>query len=51
MVNLSGELFALTEQARFYQTVLIVIVTTTIVAIWGPQTLTRRPQRKAAVAA
>ena len=42
MVNLSGELFGLTEQARFYQILLVIIVTTAVTLVWGPQTLTRR---------
>lgn len=44
MVNFSGELFELTERARFYQTVLIFLVTAAIVVIWGPRTLTRSPE-------
>jgi len=42
MVNLSGELFGLTQHARLYQAGLIFIVTAVITAIWGPRTLTRR---------
>ena len=41
MVNFSGELFGLTEQARFYQAGLIFLVTAIITVIWGPRTLTR----------
>ena len=45
MVNFSGELFGLTDHARFYQALLIFGVTAAIIVIWGPQTLTRQPQR------
>jgi uncharacterized protein len=43
MVNLSGELFGLSQHARFYQAGLIFVVTAAIIAIWGPKTLTRQP--------
>jgi len=43
MVNLSGELFGLTEHARFYRALLIVLTTAAVVVIWGPRTLTRGP--------
>jgi membrane protease YdiL (CAAX protease family) len=42
MVNLSGELFGLSQHARFYQAGLIFVVTAAIIAIWGPKTLTRQ---------
>jgi membrane protease YdiL (CAAX protease family) len=42
MVNVSGELFGLSQRARFYQAGLIFIVTAAIVVIWGPKTLTRQ---------
>ncbi len=42
MVNVSGELFELTARARFYQALLIVVVTAAITIVWGPKTLTRR---------
>jgi len=42
MVNVSGELFGLSQHARFYQAGLIFIVTAAIVVIWGPRTLTRQ---------
>ena len=44
MVNLNGELFGLTQHARFYQAGLIFIVTIIITAIWGPKTLMSRPR-------
>ena len=37
MVNLSGELFGLTQHARFYQAWLILIVTAAITVMWGPK--------------
>jgi membrane protease YdiL (CAAX protease family) len=48
MVNFSGELFGLTDHARFYQALLIFGVTAAITVIWGPQTLTRQSQRREA---
>lgn len=42
MVNLSGELFGLTQHATFYQAGLVFLVTAVITAIWGPKTLTRK---------
>jgi len=47
MVNLSGELFGLTQHARFYQAWLIFIVTAAITMMWGPKTLTRQPTAEA----
>lgn len=47
MVNVSGELFGLSQHARFYQAGLIVVVTAAIVVIWGPKTLTRQPMDEA----
>ena len=43
MVNVSGELFGLSGDARFYQAWLIGAVTAAVVIIWGPRTLTRAP--------
>jgi membrane protease YdiL (CAAX protease family) len=43
MVNFSGEIFGLSSHARFYQALLIVIVTAVIVVLWGPRTLKRDP--------
>jgi membrane protease YdiL (CAAX protease family) len=40
MVNYSGELFALTDRAEIYQSVLWAVFVIAVVAIWGPMTLT-----------
>jgi membrane protease YdiL (CAAX protease family) len=40
-VNISGELFGLTAEARFYQALLVVAVTAAVTVIWGPRTLAR----------
>jgi membrane protease YdiL (CAAX protease family) len=48
MVNVSGELFGLSQHARFYQAGLIFVVTAAIVVIWGPKTLMRQPADRVA---
>lgn len=40
MINFSGEPFSLTEQARFYQLILLIVVAVSVTIIWGPKTLT-----------
>lgn len=44
MVNFSGELFALNEQARLYQALLLIPLILAVVIIWGPETLTGQRQ-------
>lgn len=41
MVNVSGEVFELSQRARFFQLALVVAATAAVVVIWGPETLTR----------
>ena len=41
MVNVSGEVFELSQRARFFQLAFVAVATTAVVVIWGPQTLTR----------
>jgi len=41
MVNVSGEVFELSQRARFFQLAFVVAATTAVVVIWGPETLTR----------
>ncbi len=41
-INFSGEFLTPTEQARFYQLLLLIITAVAVVIVWGPGTLTRR---------
>ena len=41
--NAFGELFALTPQAEVYNFVIGIVAVAAVVALWGPKTLTRRP--------
>jgi membrane protease YdiL (CAAX protease family) len=41
-INFTGELFAVTERAEFYQVLLLVVAAIAVTIVWGPKTLTRR---------
>ena len=47
VINFSGEFFSPTLEARFYQFVLITLMASIVVAIWGPKTLTFRESERA----
>ena len=42
MINLTGELFELTEAAEVYQFILWIILTALVLMVWGPQKLIRK---------
>lgn len=41
MINLTAELIPLTEQARIYSLILVIVASITVIIIWKPKTLTR----------
>jgi len=43
-INFSGELLSPTEQARFYQLLLLIITAIAVTIIWGPKRLVRQPR-------
>ena len=46
MANFTGELIPLTPPARVYSLVLLAVLSTTVVAVWGPSTLTRHKRNR-----
>ncbi len=46
MINFSGECISPTEQARFYNLILVTVLSIAVVVIWGPETLTRQQNER-----